>query len=71
MELIEDPRHGVDLLRRSRIVQGFTQHELAQATGTKQSAISESETAGSMNLGTYMIMAAALGFRVALVPMEE
>jgi transcriptional regulator with XRE-family HTH domain len=71
MELIEDPRHGMELLRRSRIEQGFTQHELAEATGTTQSAVSEWETVGSMNLGTYLTAAAALGFRVALVPMEE
>lgn len=67
--IMDDPADALDFLRKRRQREGWTQAEIAEAIGTTQSAVSDWDTGESgINLDTFMVLAAALGHRVALVP---
>lgn len=72
MRPIDNPRHFALMLCQERIDQGFLQAEVACAAGTKQSVISDVERGGrDTSLALALRVAAALGFRLALVPFSE
>ena len=70
VELIGSSRELAAFLCAQRHQQGWTQTEVAQACGTTQSAVSDLETGEvvtvTVDLGVRV--AAALGFRLALMP---
>jgi len=69
--LIDTPKALANKLIAARIDQGFTQTELAQALFMTQSGVSECEEDGGVRVTTALKWAGALGYRLALVPMER
>lgn len=68
--VIDNSRHLALMLCQERINQGYGQSDVADAAGTTQSVVSDIERGkkSTMTVDTALRIAAALGFRLALVP---
>jgi hypothetical protein len=69
--VLADPIDAAHYLRNARYRQGCNQRDLAAAVSTVQSAISDWERTGGIELSSFLRWAAALGYNVALVPMAD
>lgn len=71
MILIESPKDLVNLMLAARLEQGVTQTVVADALMTRQSHLCDRESGGDCSLEFALKWAAALGYRLALVPMDR
>jgi len=69
--LIETPKSLASKLILARLDQNVTQADLARVIAMTQSGVSEIEDGDGTRLATALKWAAALGYRLALVPMER
>lgn len=70
MEIFDAPAELTRFLNGQLVLQGYAQADLAQAVGVNQPTVSEWLRAQNLNVSSAMVLANALGFRLAAVPFE-
>ena len=70
--ILTNPKHAAQTLQAFRVLQGWTQTDIADALATNQSSISEWENNQfEPSIGNFMTWAATLGYQLTLRKFDD